>query len=117
MPGARTSSRSSTNSRTKLRPYWHVENVLRGQDAFGKEIPAFNLDGMSTIQTVPGGLLSALIFATVTSYAIGTLIEVFERSDPIINANVEKGYYYRETLSMTSSNIRFAFAALGDIDR
>ena len=63
------------------------------------------------------GLLSALISSVVAAYAFGTLIEVFERSDPIINANIEKGYYYRETLNMKSSKIKFAFAALGDIDR
>ena len=49
MPYSQVLKKSNAKSRSKLRPYWHVENVLRGQDAFAKEVPAFNLDGMSTI--------------------------------------------------------------------
>ena len=62
---------------SKQRPYWHVENVLRGQDSFANKVPAFNIDGNSTINTVLGGFLSTMIFSVVAGYAIGTLLEVF----------------------------------------
>ena len=59
--------------------------MLRNLDRFGKEVPAFNVDGETKINTVVGGILTALIFMTGFLYAGIKLDHLLSRDDPIIN--------------------------------
>ena len=37
--------------RTSKRPKWHIENYLRSNDNFAKDLPIFNINGKSTMGT------------------------------------------------------------------
>ena len=62
--------------RTSKRPKWHIENYLRSNDNFAKDLPIFNINGKSTIGTVLGGVLTLLLMVLTVSYAASTLLEV-----------------------------------------
>ena len=68
-------------------------SLLRSLDNFGKSIPAFNIKGKSSVNTVVGGFLSFAIMTLTLGYATSGMIDLINREDPIINENVLKDYY------------------------
>ena len=72
---------------------WHVASFLRNLDNFGKNIPAFNIKGKDSINTVVGGFLTFAIMTLTLGYAVGGMIDLIEKADPIINENFHKDYY------------------------
>ena len=75
-------------------------------------MPTFNLKGESEVKSVVGGLLTLTIIAVVLYYASNTLIDVFERKNPIISTNNIKDYYdEKDELDLDEANFRFAIGA------
>lgn len=72
---------------------WHIFNVFRSIDRFGQPIPTFNISGKNKINTVVGGILSALILAITLSYFMGRLEGLITGSNQIINYNVIQSFY------------------------
>ena len=72
---------------------WHAASFLRRLDNFGKSIPAFNIKGKDSINTVVGGFLTFAIMTLTLGYAVGGMIDLIEKADPIINENFHKDYY------------------------
>ena len=94
---------------------WHVASFLRNLDNFGKSIPAFNIKGKSSVNTVVGGFLTFAIMTLVLGYASGGMIDLINREDPIINENVIKDYYTVSNglnLDMKEGNQAFALTIL-----
>ena len=73
----RITSRSYGKLRTSNRQKWYIQNYLRSNDNFAKDLPIFNFNGKSTIGTVLGGVLTLLLMVLTICYAASTLIEVF----------------------------------------
>ena len=90
---------------------WHIFNFFRNRDNFGMDVPSFNIQGSSKLNTVLGGLFSTLILIIALSFASTGLVELFQRSNPIVNVNYEKDYYFSNKLSFSKSNINIAFGA------
>ena len=40
---------------------WHIGRVISGMDSFGMEVPSLNLKGETQVNTLIGGVVSALI--------------------------------------------------------
>ena len=49
---------------------WHAANFVRDMDNFGKEVPAFNVNGETHINTIPGGLLNLFVLGVTLGYSI-----------------------------------------------
>ena len=86
-----TNRRYSQNR--KIKPHWHATNVISGLDNFAKELPAFNVKGKTQVNTFIGGLISLVIMTVTMGYAIGSWVELVERSNPIINEGLISNYY------------------------
>ena len=68
-------------------------SFLRNLDNFGKSVPAFNIKGKSSVNTVIGGFLTFAIMTLTLGYATEGMIDLINKEDPIINENVLKDYY------------------------
>ena len=90
---------------------WHVFSFLRGLDNFGKSVPAFNIKGESSVNTVIGGFLTFAIMTLTLGYGAAGMIDLINKEDPIINENVLKDYYTIESglkLDLKQANQLFA---------
>ena len=63
----RKQNRSSSSAR-KNQPWWHIRNVFKNLDMFGKEVPAFNISGEQRVNTAIGGVFSTFIVVTAITY-------------------------------------------------
>ena len=102
--------------RALKRPKWHIENYLRSNDNFAKDLPMFNINGKSTIGTVLGGVLTMLLMILTISYAASTLLEVMQPENPVVNVNDHKDYYENQRLNFNEADVRFAIGIYGDQD-
>ena len=68
-------------------------SFLRSLDNFGKSVPAFNIKGESSVNTVVGGFLTFAIMTLTLGYATAGIIDLINREDPVINENAFKDYY------------------------
>ena len=96
---------------------WHVTNFLRDLDNFGRQIPAFNIKGKDSVNTVVGGFLSFAIMTVTLGYAIGGIVDLINREDPIINENIVQDYYGLtdlDGLNLKESNQKMAIAVLNE---
>ena len=100
--------------RALKRPKWHIENYLRSNDNFAKDLPMFNINGKSTIGTVLGGVLTMLLMILTISYAASTLLEVMQPENPVVNVNDHKDYYENQRLNFNEADVRFAIGIYGD---
>ena len=69
-------NRRSGSKHGQDKPSWHINNVLSNIDSFGKEVPAFNIKGEAKVNTVFGGIITAMILTMTLSYAIVKLIQL-----------------------------------------
>ena len=53
----------------KNEPWWHIRHVFQRLDMFGKEVPAFNINGEQRVNTALGGVLFAFVVVTAITYA------------------------------------------------
>ena len=86
-------------------------SFLRGLDNFGKSVPAFNIKGKSSVNTVVGGFLTFAIMTLTLGYATAGIIDLINKEDPIINENVLKDYYTLSSglsLDLKEGNQKFA---------
>ena len=64
---------------------WLITNVIRRIDRFGKNVPAFNIDGKDQVSTLLGGLLSITIRMLALGYGLSTLLDLIDKQNPTIN--------------------------------
>ena len=96
---------------------WGFQNVMRGLDSFGKEIPSFNLKGENRVNTVVGGIVTTVIFTLSLFYSAIKGIELFERRSPQISeGTIEEFYGMEDVLNFNEVGIRFAFSVVGVVD-
>ena len=95
-----------------------MSSFLRSLDNFGQSIPAFNIKGNSSVNTVVGGFLSFAIMTLTLGYATAGMIDLINKEDPIINENVIKDYYAinnDESLDLKQGNQAFAIGVKNEI--
>ena len=88
-----------------------MSSFLRSLDNFGQNIPAFNIKGDSSVNTLVGGFLTFAIMTLTLSYATAGMIDLINKEDPIINENVVKDYYTvsnGKSLDLKQANQAFA---------
>ena len=101
MPKKLGSKRYGSGANT-MRPRWHFFNVFRNMDNFGKEVPAFNINGQTKVNTVVGGIISTCILTLVFIYAGIKFDHLVNRENPnIIETDIEDYYTIEEVLNLT----------------
>ena len=94
------------------RQAWDAKNYIRSLDSFAKEVPAFNIQGQSKVQTLVGGCFTLLIMIITFSYATGKMIDLSQKKDPLVTQSVEKDIYDpSKGLYLNQANFRFAIGA------
>ena len=110
-----SSSRSNTSGAA---PWWHIGNVFRNADKFGKPIPSFNLKGETNVKTVIGGIMSLLVSITVLIYSTIKMIQLVNNSNPELGVVTSLGYIQpEEKVNLNEINFRMAFVVEGFSDR
>ena len=95
-----------------------MSSFLRSLDNFGRSIPAFNIKGNSTVNTVVGGFLTFAIMTLTLGYATAGIIDLINKEDPIINETIVKNYYTMrngESLDLKQGNQAFAIGVKNEI--
>ena len=87
-----------------------ISNCIRDADAFGKEVPSFNLGGETNVNTIPGGFLTLAILLLTLVYATGKFQDLVLGSNPNIYNNIEQDYFgTKDALKLSDTNFRIAF--------
>ena len=58
--------------------------MIKNFDSFGKEIPSFNIQGETKVNTMCGGLLTLLIGMVVMAFAANNSIELVNPLHPAV---------------------------------
>ena len=78
-------------------------------------MPSLKISGEKTVNTFIGGILTSAIYLIVLSYAIGKIMDLYKRKNPIISDNTLADYYgSHEPVSM--GNFRIGVAVRGKDD-
>ena len=90
---------------------WKASTFIQEQDSFGKEVPSFNLQGNTMIQTVFGGFCTLAILTLTLGYAITKFSDIVEGRNPNITQSTVFDYYGRsdELNLVHDTNFRLAF--------
>ena len=89
---------------------WHIGRVISGMDSFGMEVPSLNLKGETHVNTLIGGVVSALILMLTLAYAANTAFELVEPQNPSITEVTTKDYFDEgELLDLREANFKIAF--------
>ena len=90
---------------------WHIGRVISGMDSFGMEVPSLNLKGETQVNTLIGGVVSALILMLTLAYAANTAIELVEPQNPTITEVTAKDHFDEsELLDLRETNFKMAFS-------
>ena len=102
------------NTQNKKVQSWHLHNLLRSVDIFGKPLPAFNLKGNSTIHTMTGGVVTFCIIVIILVYSSMKLIQLFDRHTPTVSQVLDKNVFdYNEQINLNEIKFRVAFSVEG----
>lgn len=100
-------NKKNRSSYRRQKPSWSIGNTMRGIDSFGQEVPSFNLRGENRINTVCGGVFTAVILTLALIYASLKAIDLAERKNPTISeGTVAEGI---TKMSFDKMGFRFAF--------
>ena len=78
-------------------------------------MPAFNIDGETKINTIVGGILTALIFMTGLLYAGVKLDQLLNRDNPNINfTDIDDYYNLEERLDFNEIGFKIAWSVEGN---
>ena len=87
-------------------------------DAFGKEVPAFNIKGSPTINTPIGGFITASILTLTLFYTLIKTTHLVNHNNPVMSAFTIP-YFYSNTdkFFLKENGVMMAFAVEGYLDR
>ena len=92
--------------------------MFRSVDKFGKDVPAFNINGETKVNTVVGGIISTCILTLVFIYAGIKFDHLVNRENPNINKiDIEDYYSVEEVLNLTEIGFRLAWSVEGNVDK
>ena len=106
------------NIQKKPSSNWLITNVIRRIDRFGKNVPAFNIDGHDQVSTLVGGLLSITIRMLALGYGLTTLLDLIDKQNPTINQyHKASSYGPNDELDFKEFSFKFAVGVEGYFDR
>ena len=107
MPGITETSSNFGKKDSK----WKFGTFITSIDGFGADVPSFNLKGESKVNTLFGGVVTALILLLTLGYSILKAIQLTSRSNPSINVSTIPSYFdVTETVNLNEINFRLAFS-------
>ena len=78
---------SNAVSKQKIgRRAWTIGEVFKRMDAFGQNLPSFNIKGNDTISTILGGIVSLALIMVVMMYGGLRFSHLIEKHNPNISA-------------------------------
>ena len=90
---------------------WHIGRVISGMDSFGMEVPNLNLKGETHVNTLIGGVVSALILMLTLAFAANTAIELVQPQNPSMKEVTTKDYFDGSVLlDLRETNFKIAFS-------
>ena len=93
---------------------WRLNDMIKSIDLFGRNVPAFNIDGHPKANTTFGGTATFIFFLIIGSYAAFKFVLLVERQIPQVGFNYVKNYYGgNDKLNFNEANFRFAFTFVG----
>ena len=96
---------------------WHINNQFMRVDAFGKEVPAFNIKGNPMINTPIGGFITTGILALTLIYTLVKTAHMVNHSNPVISQFTIPAYYSSsDKLFLKETGFMMAFAIEGFLD-
>ena len=73
---------NNTDSESKARKSWYMQNFFKKIDIFGKPLPSFNLKGETKVPTLAGGLVTFMIICVFLTYGCLKFFHLIERANP-----------------------------------
>ena len=61
---------------------WHLKEMIKSIDLFGRNVPAFNIDGKPKVNTTFGGTATFIFFLVIGFFAAFKFIIMVERQIP-----------------------------------
>ena len=99
-------------------PVWHIRNVFKRFDTFGIEMPGFNVQGQTKMNTAIGGVFTVFIMFATIAYSAVKSIHLASGHNPVINVFTETNYYSAEdVVNLSESGFRMAFTVEGFVDQ
>ena len=99
------------NRLNKLKPNWHLQNVITNQDMFGRPIPSFNLKGEDEVKTITGGVLTIMLILTILAYGSNKALELFKKNNPVVNVvRKPNAIDEDEVINIGESDFKFTFS-------
>ena len=93
---------------------WHLHELLRKFDTFGKPLPSFNLQGEQVVHTMTGGILTFVISVVLLIYAVIKLIQMVDQENPNISSLLDKSVFdFNEQIGLNEIDFRLAFSVEG----
>lgn len=74
-------------------PRWHISNVIRSADVFGRNVPTFNIKGDENVRTFFGGAFTVGLMVLATVYALVKLQDLVTGDNPNIAELTFKEHY------------------------
>ena len=101
-----------------LKRVWSVERVFRSMDLFGKDVPAFNINGDPKFKSVLGGGLTFILFCIIFFFSVNTFQQMIDRQYPSIQySEIQQHFNGTHKLSLNEANYRIAFTFEGELDK
>ena len=86
--------------------------LLKKLDLFDnpRYLPAFNIKGKSSFQTITGGVMSIVVMLIVFLFSLQKLQHLLMRQNPSINTYMElEAFTAEDKLNLEKENVRIAF--------
>ena len=90
---------------------WRVGRVFRKLDQFGREVPAFNLNGEKKVKTFIGGVITVGCICLLILFAASKLTELLDRQYPSVQDISTQEYFIggEDKFNLSKAGYRIAF--------
>ena len=87
-------------SKSNKRAWFLTGEAFRTLDAFGENLPTFNIKGNNRVNTIAGGVLSIVLYMTVLMYSIIKLGHLLTKHNPNISTFYNDNEMYGTSLNL-----------------
>ena len=96
----------------------NIGGALKQIDIFGANLPMFHIEGETQVQTVSGGILTALLSVVFIGYALIKLTHLLDKKNPLIAETKETNFYdFNTKVNLNGIGFNMAFSVEGYIDK
>ena len=95
-----------------------LSNFFGRFDSFAKPLPAFNIKGAESVQTLTGGIFTLFITVIILIYSSLKLLQLASKENPNVSEVNELDFYnFKEVLSLQEIDFKIAFSVEGYLDK